>query len=74
MRTLKDQAMWRGRLRPRTRIEGQTGWRERLRPRSNAITALRERTKATMTRTGKPNGIVKHRKSSKKQRPVTTKG
>lgn len=26
----EDQAIWRGRLRPRTRIEGQTSWRERL--------------------------------------------
>ena len=25
----EDQAIWRSRLRPRTRIEGQTSWRER---------------------------------------------
>ena len=70
----EDQAIWRGRLRLRTRIEGQTSWRERLRPRSDAVTALRERTKATKTRTGKPNGIVKHRKASKKKRPVAAEG
>ena len=70
----EDQGTWQGRLRPRTRIEGQTSWRERLRPRSDAVTALRERTKATRTSTGKPNGIVKRRKASKKKRPVATEG
>jgi len=69
-----DQAIWRDRLRPRTRIEGQTNWRDRLRPRSDAVTALRERTKAIRTRTGKPNGIVKRGKASKKKRPVATEG
>lgn len=69
----EDRAIWRGRLRPRTRIEGQTSWRERLRPRSDAVPALRERTKETRTRTGKPNGIVKRRKASKKEQPVATK-
>ncbi|KAI4132513.1 MAG: hypothetical protein LQ347_002552 [Umbilicaria vellea] len=70
----EDQAIWRGRLRPRTRIDGQTSWRERLRPRSDAVTALHERTKVTRIRTGKPNGIVKRRKASKKKRPVPTEG
>jgi len=70
----EDEAIWRSRLRPRTRIEGQTGWRDRLRPRSDAVTALRERTKITRTRTGRPNGIVKRRKASKKKRPVATEG
>ena len=70
----EDQAIWQGRLRSRTRIEGQTSWREKLRPRSVAVTALRERTKATKTRTGKPNGIVKRRQASKKKRPVATEG
>lgn len=70
----EDQAIWRSRLRPRTRIEGQTSWRERLRPRSNAVTALGERTKVARTRTGKPDSIVKRRKSSNKKRPVGTEG
>lgn len=73
----EDQAIWRGRLRPRTRIEGQTNWRERLRPRSDrtqdwVVRQERKRTKVTRTRTGKPNGIVKRRKASKKKRPVPT--
>ena len=70
----EDRAIWRGRLRSKKRIEGQTSWRERLRPRSNAIAALHERTKATKTRTGKPNGIVKRRQASKKKRSVATEG
>ena len=70
----EDQAIWRDRFRPRMRIEGQTSWRERLRPRSDAVTAFRERTKVTRTRTGKPNGIVKRRKASKKRLPVATEG
>ena len=70
----EDQAIWRDRLRPRMRIEGQTSWRERLRPRSDAVTAFRERTKVTRTRTGKPNAIVKRRKASKKRPPVATEG
>lgn len=70
----EDQAIWRDRLRPRMRIEGQTSWRERLRPRSDAVTAFRERTKVTRPRTGKPNGIVKRRKASKKRPTVATEG
>ena len=70
----EDQAIWRDRLRPRMRIEGQTGWRERLRPSSDAVTAFRERTKVTRTRTGKPNGIVKRSKASKIRPPVATEG
>lgn len=58
-----DQANWRGRLRPRKRIEARASWRDRLRPRPDAITALCGRTKATSTRTGKPNGILKRRKA-----------
>ena len=69
----EDQTIWRSRLRPRTRIEGPTSWRERLRPRSDAVTAMRERTKVARTRTEKPNGIVKRRRSKKKRR-VGTEG
>lgn len=70
----EDQAIWRGRLRPRPGIEGQTSWRERLRPRSGGVTALCERTEGTKKRNGKPNGVVKRRKISKKMRPVAIKG
>ena len=65
-----DQAIWRSRLRPKTRIEGPTSWRERLRPRSDAVTAVRERSKIARTRTRTPNGIVKRRRSSKPERRV----
>ena len=69
----EDQVIWRDRLRPRTRIEGQTIRRERLSPRSNATTTLHKRSKETRTPTGKPNGIVKHRRTPTKTRPVATK-
>ncbi|KAH8800866.1 hypothetical protein F5884DRAFT_757705 [Xylogone sp. PMI_703] len=70
----EDQTMWRGRLRTRTKPEEQTTWRDRLRPRSNAVTASRDKTKATNTQTGKPQGIVKRKKASKKRQLARTKG
>ena len=66
----EDQAIWRSRLRPRTRIEERTTWRERLRPRSDAVTAIRNRTQTGRTQTRMPNGIVKCRRSPKKERRV----
>ena len=70
----KDQATWKGRLRPRTTIEDQKNRRERLRPRYGAVSTLCEKNKETGTRSGKPHGIVKHRKSSKRMRPVAAMG
>ncbi|KAF1993296.1 hypothetical protein P154DRAFT_78454 [Amniculicola lignicola CBS 123094] len=70
----EDQAIWPGRLRPRTKTESQASWRDKLRPRSDAIGALRDRTKATKMQTGKPKGIVKRSKASKTKRPAATKG
>jgi hypothetical protein len=66
--TAEDQAVWRGRLRPRTKTEVQTSWR-----RSDAVSASRDKTKATNIQTGKPQGIIKRRKAPKK-RLVATKG
>ncbi|MCJ1245703.1 hypothetical protein MMC30_002907 [Trapelia coarctata] len=70
----EDKAIWRGRLRPRIKTEGQASWCDRLRPRSNAVSALRDMTKATRGQTGNPKGIVKRRKASKKRRPAPTRG
>ncbi|KAL8972165.1 MAG: hypothetical protein Q9197_002911 [Variospora fuerteventurae] len=58
---------------PRTKItmaENQAIWRNRLRPRSDAVVAPRDRAKATKTQTGKPSGITKRRKASKRKRPA----
>ncbi|KAI4288217.1 MAG: hypothetical protein L6R35_002516 [Caloplaca aegaea] len=58
---------------PRTKItmaENQAIWRNRLRPRSDAVVASRDRAKATKTQTGKPSGITKRRKASKRKRPA----
>ena len=65
-----DQAIWRSRLRPKTGIEGPTSCRETLRPRSDVVTAVRERSKIARTWSRTPNGIVKRRRSSKKERRV----
>ena len=68
----EDQAIRRSRLRPRTRIVEPTTWRERLRPRSDLVTAIRDRSKIARTQTRKQNGIVKRRRSPKKERRVGT--
>lgn len=69
--TAEDRAIWRGRLRPRGKTEVQTNWRDRLRTRPGAVSAS---SKAINTQTGKPQGIVKGRKASKKKRPAATIG
>lgn len=71
--TPKDWAIWRSRLRPRTKTEVKTSWRNRLRPRPDADGASREKTKATKAQSGKPQGIVKGRKALKKNRLPATK-
>ena len=72
--TAEDRAIWRGRLRPRTKTEDPTTWRDRLRPRSDTVGALHDRTKIPNTQTRKPQGIVKRRKALKEKRPAATKG
>ena len=69
-----EQAIWHGRLRPRTKIEDQKSRRERLRPRYDAVAALRKRNNKPGTPNGKPHGIVKPRRLSKKMRPVAAVG
>lgn len=71
--TAEDRAMWRGRLRPRTKTEVQTTWSDRVRPRSDTVGALHDRTKTPNTQTRKPRGIVKSRNALKEKRPATTK-
>lgn len=68
--TADDQAVWQNRLRPRTKTEGPMSWLDRLRPRSDAVVASRDRTKAAKTQDGKPKGIVKRRRASKKRPPA----
>lgn len=70
----EDRAIWRSRLRARTKTEVQTSWYDRLRPRSDTDGALCEKTKATKSQSGKSQGIVKRRKALKKKRLPATKG
>lgn len=72
--TTEGLAIWQDRLRPRMKTGGQTSWCGRLRSRSDAVGIFCDRTKATIIHTGKPMGIVKRKRSSKKMRSAATKG
>ena len=59
-----------------TMADERTIWGDRLRPRPDAVGASRDRTKAAVTQTGKPRGIIKQYggKASKKMRQAAAKG